>query len=61
MDKNFWYKDYFVMFETQRNGSTRVVALNDYDNIRVVFYDYDFKTIIRKIKSHIRYRLTQFS
>lgn len=61
MLNNFWYKDYYVILEKQHNGSIRVVALNDYDNIRVVFYDYNLKTIISKIKSHIRYRLSQFS
>jgi hypothetical protein len=61
MDNNFWFKDYFVMFERQHNGSIRVVASNDYDSIREVFYDYSIKEIISKIKSDIRYRLAQFS
>jgi hypothetical protein len=58
MDKNFWYKDYFVMFEKQHNGSIRVIAASDDDDIREVFFGYDFKTIVSKIKSHIRYRLS---
>jgi len=61
MDNNFWFKDYFVIMEKQHNGSIRVTASNDYDNIRTVFYDYPMSYIVKKIKSHIRYRLTQFS
>ena len=59
--KNFDYKGYFVMLEKQHNGSIRCVASNDYDSIRVVFYDYTMAEITKKIKSHIRFRLTQFS
>ncbi len=55
--KNFWYKDYFIMLEKQHNGSIRVVASSDYDDIRTVYYDYTIKEIINKTKSHIRYRL----
>lgn len=58
MDKNFWYKDWFVIMEKQHNGSIRVSASNDYDYIREVFYDYPMSYIIRQIKSHIRYRMT---
>lgn len=56
--KNFWYKDYFVMLERQHNGSIRVVADNDKDTIREVFYDYPLSYIVKTIKADIRHRLT---
>lgn len=57
MDKNFWFKDWFIIMEKQHNGSVRVVASNEYDYIREVFYDYPMSYIIKQIKSHIRYRI----
>lgn len=57
MNKNFWFYDWFVIMEKQHNGSIRVMASNENDYIREVFYDYSMREIISKIKSHIRYRI----
>ena len=59
MNKNFWFKNYFIIIEKQYNGSVRVVASNDdnTDYIREVFYGYPANYIVSKIKSDIRFRL----
>jgi hypothetical protein len=55
--KNFTYKNYFVMLERQHNGSIRVVADNDTDRFRIVYYDYTMTEIIKRIKEQCTYRL----
>ena len=56
--KNFWYKNYYIMFERQPNGSIKAVASSDTDRFGEVFYGYPMAYIIRKMKSDCRYRLT---
>lgn len=58
MIKNFWFKEWFVIMEKNRNGSISVTASNDdNDYIREVFYDYPMREIMTRIRSHIRYRI----
>jgi hypothetical protein len=55
--QTFDYKGYFVMLETQHNGSIRAVADNDNDRFGVVFYDYSMTEIKRRIKKQCTHRL----
>jgi hypothetical protein len=54
--KNFWFKDYYIMFETNPNGSISAVASSDNDRFGLTFYDYTAKEIKQRIKDAINDR-----
>jgi len=56
--KNLHYKGYFLMFESNPNGSIRAIADNDSDRFGVVFYDYPMTEIVKRVKTQCTYRLS---
>lgn len=54
--KNYWYKDYFVMFERNHNGSISAVASGDRDRFGMCFYDYTMAEIKQRINKQCKYR-----
>lgn len=48
--KNFWFKDYYIMFDRNPNGSINAICSGDFDRFGVTFYDYTAKEIKQRIK-----------
>lgn len=54
--KNFWFKDYYIMFDRNHNGSISAFCSGDFDRFRVTFYDYTMREIKSRIKRAINDR-----
>ena len=55
--KSIDYRGFYVIFETQHNGSVLVTAMGDTETIRKVYYFYSQIEIVKSIKSIIREHL----
>jgi len=55
--KSIDYRGFYVIFETQHNGSVLVTAIGDDETIRKVYYFYSKREIVNSIKSVIRQHL----
>lgn len=53
---NFWFKDYYIMFSRNPNGSIRATCSGDSDYFGVTFYDYTMREIKQRIKRAINDR-----
>lgn len=53
---NFWFKDYYIIFDRNPNGSIRATCSGDSDRFGVTFYDYTMREIKQRIKRAINDR-----
>ena len=54
--QNFWFKDYYIMFDRNHNGSISAFCSGDFDHFGVTFYDYTMREIRSRIKHVINDR-----